>query len=71
MSGSNLFARSGAISVPPATRVNATKSKGFTGMVQRAGGDVSQLAWAVMLIVVLGVLLALGITLINALYRHK
>lgn len=40
-------------------------------MVQRAGGDVSQLAWAVMLIVVLGVLLALGITLINALYRHK
>lgn len=32
---------------------------------------MSQFAWAIMLIVVTGVLLALGIPLINGLYRRK
>ena len=35
------------------------------------GGEMSQFAWAIMLIVVTGVLLALGIPLINGLYRRK
>jgi hypothetical protein len=39
--------------------------------ITRVGGNMSQLAWAIMLVVVLVSVLALGITLIDALYRRK